>query len=319
MKKLVLAVLAAVFTVAVAQAETKPTTTAKNTNGRVMLTKDNVLVMNDYFDSESVAKLSQKAKEMDAKLPSTEAIYLVIDSGGGSIEAGIELIENLNNLNRPIHTISLFSASMGFQTVQGVRGQRLLTENGTLMSHKARGFFYGEFPGQLDSRYGHYLKRVKRLDKQAVKRTKGKHTETSYATLIENEYWCDGEDCISQGFADKVVRPACDSSLNGTHDKLYDRFVYMGHVIEIVDVYADCPLITGALSWQVYIDGEPLFEQYKAKPEAKDKDKDSYYTRRYTRTVLADVGLETAENIKKLVTKKMDARSDSTRREIRKY
>ena len=318
MKKLLLGILSALFVVSTASAE-ESKATASN---KVVLTKDNVVVMNDYFNGETVAQVAQRAKEMDAKLPSNEPIYLVLDSGGGSIDAGIELIENLNNLNRPIKTVTLFAASMGFQTVQGVRGERLLTVNGTLMSHKARGLFYGEFPGQLDSRYAYYLKRVQRLDKVAVARSSGKHDDKSYAALIENEYWCDGEDCITQGFADRVVSPSCDSSLNGTHDKLYDRFVYMGHVIEIVDVYADCPLITGPLSWQVYIDGEPLFEQYKPKSGTNTNSKDYDYTNGlYSKVVLANIGLETAENIKKLVTKKMDARTDNTngRREIRKY
>lgn len=290
---------------------------------KVVLTKDNTLVMNDYFSGESVAAVTQKAKELDAKLASGDPLYLVLDSGGGSIEAGIELIENLNNLNRPVRTVSLFAASMGFQTVEGLRGSRLITENGTLMSHKARGGFFGEFPGQLDSRYSHYLKRIQRLDKGVVSRTKGKHTEKSYANLIENEYWCDGADCIAQGFADQVVNPSCDQSMNGTHNRLYDRFIYMGHTIEIVDLMADCPLITTALSWNVYIDGEPLFADSVnslTNPPKVEKVSSSYYSYQpVSKKILDSVGLETAENIKKMVTKKLDARQEVDKRAIRKY
>lgn len=240
---------------------------ASNKEYKVTLTKDNVLVMNATFDSNTVAKLALEAKRLDSILPSKEPLFLIMDTGGGSIDAGIELIENLNNLNRPIHTLTLFSASMGFQTVQGVkRGHRLITKAGTLMSHKARGGFSGEFPGQLDSRYGYYLKRVTNLDKITVARTNGKHSLNSYTALIENEYWCDGSDCIKQGFADMVVAPVCDKSLAGTRNDV-ERFVFMGVPIEIHMVFSACPTITGLLEYKVLVGGENVF---KTEVEAKE-------------------------------------------------
>lgn len=288
---------------------------------KITLTKDNVIVMNDYFYGESVSNLTQKAKELDAKLASKEPLYLILDSGGGSIEAGIELIGNLNALNRPVNTITLFAASMGFQTVQGLKGERIILRNGTLMSHKARGFFYGEFPGQLDSRYSHYLKRVARLDKDVVARTKGKHTDKSYANLIENEYWCDGDDCIQQGFADAVAEVACDQSLSGSYNKLYDRFVYMGHIIEIMDTYSNCPTITTPLSWNIFIDGEPLFSDVKKLSTPSEKKTSGYFYTETSTTAIANLSIETVENIKKLVNKKLDGRQELTahNREVRKY
>lgn len=289
-------------------------------NSDLVLTKDNSINLNDYFYGESVANLTQKAKELDAKLPSGEPIILVLNSGGGSIEAGIEGIQNLNTLNRPVITLSLFAASMGFQTVQGVKGERLITKNGTLMSHKARGVFYGEFPGQLDSRYSHYLKRTTRLDQDVVARTKGKHTAESYAKLIENEYWCDGQDCVDQGFADKVVNPSCDQSLQGSHDKLYFRFMYMGHVIEIMDKMSNCPLITEALSYNIYIDGEPLFNTTESLTATK-KDDTSFYSsyRIYNTAVASKLTDETMLNIKSQVDAKLSSRSVGARAEIRYY
>lgn len=290
-----------------------------------VLTKDNSINMNDYFSGESVANLNQQMKDLDSKLPTGEPLCLVLNSGGGSIEAGIEGIQNSNTLNRPVHTVTLFAASMGFQTVQGISGLRLITKNGTLMSHKARGFFYGEFPGQLDSRYSHYLKRVTRLDQDVVARTNGKHTAESYARLIENEYWCDGADCIAEGMADRVINPSCDQSLSGQHTRLYDRWLYMGHVIEIVDTMSNCPLITEPLNYNIFIDGEPLFNnlvKLTDVPKAVNSEfsifgiGNNYDT---NKSAVSRLGLETMQNIKVQIESRLDDRKASKRPLVRYY
>lgn len=237
----------------------------------IILTKDNTITLNNAFYGDTVANLAKEAKELDSRTESTDPIYLVLNSPGGSIDAGLELIEILSSLKRPVKTISIFSASMGFQTVQGL-GERLVMRDGTLMSHKARGGFYGEFPGQLDSRYGYYLKRVNRMNEQAVSRTNGKHTLKSYADLIENEFWCDGKDCVSEGFADRVVTAQCDKSLSGTKTVSEAKFIYMGHVIEFTSDYDLCPVNTNYLAWHILIDGEPLFKDNTKKDDKKAQD-----------------------------------------------
>ncbi len=229
----------------------------------VVLTKENTLTLNSDFSFEEVAKLTAQAREMD-KSESSDPIFLVLNSPGGYIDAGLEMIENLKGFKRPIKTITLFAASMGFQTVQGL-GDRLITTNGTLMSHKARGGVFGEFPGQLDSRYKHALTRVEKMNKVAVARTNGKQTLESYNNLIENEFWCDGQECVDAGFADKIVMAKCDNTLVGTEWKPYDRFLFRGAVIEIVLKMDVCPLNTSHLDYNILIDGEPLFKNLSDK------------------------------------------------------
>jgi ATP-dependent protease ClpP protease subunit len=260
---------------------------------------------------DSTAAVAQKAKEMDARLPSGEPIFLVLDTPGGYIDYGLEMISNLQNMNRPVHTVTLFAASMGFQTVQGLE-KRYILANGTLMAHKARGGFYGEFPGQLDSRYTYYLRKVTRMDQIAVDRTNGKHTLQSFRNLIENEYWCDGQDCVAQGFADQVVKPACDKSLGGIKSIIWDRFLYQNKVVEIILEKSNCPTITGYLGFNVYIDGKPLFsdgpDALKKKPEEKTtvNPKDYYYSQPVNSSAFAGMTSETIDNIKKMIEERVN-------------
>jgi len=275
MKKFVLG-LTLLAAVGSANASGTKTTAPSNGTPKVTLTKDNMLLLSTYIDEQSVAKTVKIAKEMDARLKSNEPMYFVLNSGGGSIDSGLEMIENLQSLNRPVHTITIFSASMAFHTVQGL-GNRYILANGTLMTHKAKGGFEGEFPGQLDSRYGYYLKRIFRMDEQVVARTKGKHNKKSYADLYENEYWCDGQECIKQGFSDLVIKAQCDKSLDGTRDEV-EKLIFMGMPVEITLVFDKCPLNTGLLDVKVAINGEQLFSVDKEKPVQKTKVEDrSYY------------------------------------------
>jgi len=277
----------------------------------IVLSEKNTLVFNTDFNSRDVAKLSQNARDMDAALPSQEPIFLVMYSPAGSIDAGLELIETLTSLNRPVNTLSIFAASMGFQTVQGL-GERLLVANGTLMSHKATGGFSGEFPGQLDSRYSYYLKRIARLDEKVVARSKGKLTLEKYRSLVENEHWCDGEDCVKEGLADRVVKASCDSTLAGTNDVVLAKFMFAGASIQVNAVRSKCPLITGILSASVTINGENMYKE--AKPQ-----KDPVVVDYYTQQAQPVLSKEEIAQLVIRVDKILDDNSGTNRQVIRGY
>jgi ATP-dependent protease ClpP protease subunit len=207
----------------------------------VVLTQDNTLVLNSAFSGKSVSELIGQAKKMDADLKSGYPIYLFLDTPGGGIQAGLELIEFLRGLNRPVHTVTLFAASMGWQLLQHL-GTRYVLQYGVLMSHKAYGGFRGEFGGgesQLDSRYGLWLRRLNTMDKQTVKRTNGKKTLKQYQSEYDNELWLNGGEAVSNGYADEVATVKCDKGLKGTRSK---TIRFLGFKIEVV--YDKCPIRT---------------------------------------------------------------------------
>lgn len=240
---------------------------AKSTKQKeIVLTDDNVISLRSDFNSDSVGKLIEEADKLNSRLPSGQPIYLFLRTPGGSIQAGLELFEYLKGLNRPVHTITLFAASMGFQTVQQL-GKRYILKYGVLMSHMASGGVSGNFSdgkSQLDNRYGLWLRRVAILDKDTVARTNGKQTLKSYRDAYAQELWLNGQEAVDQGYADEVVTVKCDASLESkTEDSTVNVMFFS------VDVsMSKCPLKTKPLSVKASLEtniGRMGFSEFVAK------------------------------------------------------
>lgn len=245
MKKLLLTItLALVLAAPSSMAGDGASKNSKDSEKNLVLSKDNTIVLSSAIDDMSTAQVISKARQLDSELESGYPIILVLNTPGGSIQAGIEMIEALRSLNRPVKTLTIFAASMGFQTVQHL-GERYILNYGVLMSHKAHGGFEGEFAdgvSQLDSRYGFWLRRLKMMDEQTVKRTNGKQTLQSYRSAYQNELWLNGQEAVSGGYADKVISARCDSSLNGVR---VQEVSFLGMTFRVS--FSECPLITAPL------------------------------------------------------------------------
>lgn len=206
----------------------------------VTLTEQNTMSLNGPVTGQSMAGLMLTLNKLN-QIQTDEPIYLVLNSPGGSVYDGFDFIRYAQTSRRKIETVTIFAASMAFQIVESL-GERNVTSYSTLMSHKASGGFQGEFPGQIDSRYGHVLSHIAEQDKQVVSRTNGKQTLESYARLIQNEYWGNSTRAISDGFADQEVSVRCDNSLNGERTEQVDLGLFIVDVI-----FSKCPLITEPL------------------------------------------------------------------------
>jgi len=206
----------------------------------IVLSKKNLLVLNSEVNGDSVGALIMKAKELSDKTNSKKPLYLYLNSPGGSVISGLELIEALKGLGRPVHTVCAFCASMAFQLVENL-DNRYVLQSSIMMSHRAAGEFSGSFggtsPSQLDQRMRLFIQITKEMDAQTVKRSKGLQTMESYQKAYANELWVTGQEAISQGYADSIVKVKCDSTLSGftTHS-----INFMG--LNVDYDLADCPI-----------------------------------------------------------------------------
>lgn len=213
----------------------------------IILSSNNLLVLNSEVSGDSVGAIIQKARELDAKLSTKSTpLYLYLNTPGGSVQSGLELIEALKGLGRKVNTITAFGASMGFQICENLN-DRYILQSGILMSHRAAGEFAGSFggtsPSQLDQRVHLWVQITKEMDENAVRRTQGKHTLESYQKAYANELWMTGQESVAQGFADEIIKVKCDKSLS---DVTSHTVSFFG--LQVTYDLSDCPINTAPMN-----------------------------------------------------------------------
>ncbi len=210
-------------------------------NKRIPLTTTNTVAIRDEINSESVATAEAEIIKLalNRKLVS-EPIYLVIDSPGGSITDGEDFIQFAKTVPN-LHTVTLFAASMASAIVESLPGRRYVTENGTLMFHRAKGGFSGQFEtGEVESRLDWAKQIVRLLETRNASRMC--LSLPAYKEKVVNEYWLYGANAVSQKVADEVVDVVCSRELVLGKDIFDVNFMGMRFKVS----QSKCPLLKGA-------------------------------------------------------------------------
>lgn len=220
--------------------------------GLIVLSENNTVNLNLPIDENSAKITQTKLLEISDNLGKNKPIYLVLNTPGGSVVEGQHIIDLAKGLPQKVHTISLFSASMGFVISQELDNRYVLADS-TLMSHHAYvGGIPGEVPGSAMVRLQHLLDSVTQIENDIAKRAG--YSLKQYEDLIQNELWVTGPEAVDMRFADKLVRVRCDSSLRGPAEAVpVDFFFGSGKV-----AFHKCPLITTPMS----VEGNNVFSDY---------------------------------------------------------
>jgi len=108
-----------------------------NKSYHIALNINNTVNMRGAYNWTSVTAAQLALSELSSiRGQKIYPIYLVINSQGGDINAGMALVDYANSLGN-IHTIIIEAMSMGAVTAQLVSGQRYVTDNSTIMFHRA--------------------------------------------------------------------------------------------------------------------------------------------------------------------------------------
>jgi ATP-dependent Clp protease protease subunit len=139
-------------------------------------------------------------------------IDLYINSAGGSITAGLAIIDTMQCIQAPVSTICIgMAASMAAMILAaGAPGQRHASPNAEVMIHQSSGGFQGQ-----TSTIRIYAQRMQRQEEQLVEllaQWTGQGKERITAD-IQNDYFMTAKEAMAYGIVDTVLDPFHPKSL----------------------------------------------------------------------------------------------------------
>lgn len=192
----------------------------------IVLTADNIINLNLPVVAQSVDRVIADYKRLRAK-DKNKDLYLVIESGGGSVQEGMRLIKVLNK-DPHLFTVTIFAASMASAIVEAIPTTRYMIPNAYYMFHRASGA-------------------TTALDILPLERINAERLGLSladYRMKVLREWHIIGLWNLYHNISDEVINLECDESLNNKSDKITIQHFLFG---EVTFVTAKCPLVNQPL------------------------------------------------------------------------
>jgi ATP-dependent protease ClpP protease subunit len=170
----------------------------------ITLTPDNTVVLRGEVTNQSVAAITKSL--FSAK---SDHVYLFIDSPGGSIFAGLRLINALSVSPKHITCIANTAISMAFAIFQTCN-ERLIVDKALLMQHVAAYSLEGQEPNNYS--FSQFLHRMMiDLDSKQAKRL-GMTTQ-AFREKTRDDWWMWGNEALTNKAADRMVQIECSKEM----------------------------------------------------------------------------------------------------------
>lgn len=205
----------------------------------IKLRPNNFVTLRGPIDGTSASIIVDKLISLKAN-----EIYLYLDSPGGSVMAGLQIIQTIESLQQigiKVNTIANNIASMAFiihqsGTKRYVRPWSILMQH--QMSYGNMGQFYNikSHEKLMDNLYEQLLL------KQAIR---ANITLDQFDNLTKNDIWLLGAESINRNFADEIVNVICDFEPEIVEENV--RIMSF----DIIISYSSCPLSNKPLNIKI--------------------------------------------------------------------
>ena len=172
------------------------------------LLKDRIVMLTGPVEDNMANSIIAQLLFLDAQDP-TKDIYLYVNTPGGSVSAGLAIVDTKNFIKADVQTIVMgTAASMGtIIASSGAKGKRFMLPNAEYMIHQPMGGTGGGTQ-QTDMAIAaeHLLKTRNKLE-QILADNSGKTVKQVHKDA-ERDYWMTAEETLAYGFIDKIMDPA---------------------------------------------------------------------------------------------------------------
>ncbi len=132
-------------------------------------------------------------------------IYIYVNSPGGSVTAGLSIIDTMYHIKPDVATVCVgMAASMGSLILsQGAKGKRFMLPNAEVMIHQPSGGAYGQ-ASDIDITAKHIIKTRDKLNKMLAKATGQKLAKIEQD--VDRDFFMDAEEAVTYGIVDKIYK-----------------------------------------------------------------------------------------------------------------
>ena len=169
------------------------------------LLKDRIIFLGEEVTSASANVVIAQLFFLESEDPDKE-IYLYINSPGGSITAGMAIVDTINYIKCPVTTICVgLAASMGAVLLaSGAKGKRYATPNSEILIHQP--LISGGLSGQtteIKIHADHMVKTREKLNKLLSEKTG--QTLEQIEKDTERDHYMPAEEALKYGLIDEII------------------------------------------------------------------------------------------------------------------
>jgi len=167
-----------------------------------ILNKNRYILLYDEINNCSGDMVCSKLRAMDYldhKLP----ITLEINSPGGMVSYGLSIIDTIENIKAPVHTIISGEACSMAAMISIVGNKRFITKNSVFMQHSSSDML-GGYIQHIKDATAFLVKMETRMNK--IIKSKTRLNAKQMNQIRNGELWLFADECLEYGVVDKIIK-----------------------------------------------------------------------------------------------------------------